>query len=133
MNTTENKALVNAYFRHFTAGRYDEALDMLAPDATVWICGKPDRFALGGVRNKAQFSEQVRGVTNAVPKGLTLHPTRLIAEGEWVVAEADVSGISANGRTYDNKYVFMFEIEDGRFKTLKEYLDTMHAKETFLD
>jgi ketosteroid isomerase-like protein len=133
MSVHDNKALVNAYFTHFTAGRFEEALDMLAPDASIWICGKPDKFLLGGVRTKAQFSEQVRGVTGVVPSGLTLHATSLVAEGRRVVAEADVSGITATGRAYDNKYVFIFEIEHGRIKTLKEYLDTMHAKETFLD
>ncbi len=133
MSLADNKALVETYFDHFTAGRYQQALDMLAPDASIWICGKPDKFVLGGVRTKAQFAEQVHGVTAAVPKGLTLRATSLLAEGGRVVAEADVSGITTTGRFYDNKYVFIFDVEHGRIKTLKEYLDTMHAKEAFLD
>lgn len=133
MSTADNKALAQTYFGHFSEGRYEQALDMLATDATVWVAGKPDKFVLGGVRTKAQFSEQVRGVTSAVPGGLTLRPTSMVAEGDSVVAEVDVIGVTATGRKYDNKYVFIFQIEDARIKTLKEYLDTMHAKEAFLD
>lgn len=133
MSTADNKALARTYLGHFTAGHYEQALDMLAPEATVWVAGKPDKFVLGGVRTKAQFSEQVRGVTSAVPGGLTLRPTSMVAEGGRVVAEVDVLGVTAAGRTYDNKYVFIFDIEGGRIRMLKEYLDTMHAKEAFLD
>ena len=35
------------------------------------------------------------------------------------------------GTFYENSYHFLFIIEDGKVKRMKEYMDTYHAKVTF--
>ena len=37
-----------------------------------------------------------------------------------------------NGRVYDNRYHFLFEVRDGQIKRIREYLDTEHARAVFL-
>ena len=37
-----------------------------------------------------------------------------------------------NGKVYNNLYHFVFEIEDGTIKSIKEYMDTQHVQDTFV-
>ena len=32
-----------------------------------------------------------------------------------------------NGTLYHNRYHFLFEVRDGRIRSVKEYLDTLHV------
>jgi uncharacterized protein len=34
-----------------------------------------------------------------------------------------------NGKTYQNKYHFLFQVRDGKIQAVKEYLDTTHAND----
>lgn len=34
----------------------------------------------------------------------------------------------ANGRPYDITYVFVFKLENGRIKVMREYMDTLNAE-----
>ena len=60
------------------------------------------------------------------PKGLT-------AEGDRVAVEAESYGEMATGKIYNNLYHFLLEVRDGKIHAVREYLDTMHAKEVLLD
>jgi ketosteroid isomerase-like protein len=50
----------------------------------------------------------------------------MIAEGDWVVVESEGTGSFQNGRPYRNRYAIVFEIVDGRLRTIREYMDTGH-------
>jgi len=62
---------------------------------------------------------------------LRLTPTHMIAEGNEVAVEAESFATMTNGRVYANRYHFLFEVADGKILRIKEYMDTMHAWETF--
>lgn len=68
-----------------------------------------------------------------MPKGMRVTPTGLTAEGDRVAVEAESSGETATGRTYNNQYHFLFEVRDGKIQAAREYLDTLYAKEVLLD
>jgi hypothetical protein len=111
----------------------DAALALMADTATWWVAGKPDKFALAGTKTKAQFAELLRGLGAAMPKGLRVTTTGLTAEGDRVAAEAESYGETATGKIYNNLYHFLFEVRDGKIQAVREYLDTMHAKEVLVD
>ena len=46
------------------------------------------------------------------------------AEGETVVVEERMRA-RANGRPYDNTYCFIFKLEGGRIRQVREYMDTL--------
>ncbi len=54
-----------------------------------------------------------------------------IAQGDKVAVEAESFAELVNGKVYQNKYHFLFEIRDGQIYRVKEYMDTMHAYQTF--
>jgi ketosteroid isomerase-like protein len=37
------------------------------------------------------------------------------------------------GKVYNNLYHFLVEIREGQIQAVREYLDTMHAKDVLLD
>ena len=133
MSAEANKKVVLSYFENFSAGKVDAVLALAADSATFWIAGKPDKFALAGTKSKAQFAELIKGVGAAMPKGLRLTPKGITAEGDRVAAEVQAYGETASGKIYDNRYHFLFEIREGKIQAVREYFDTMHAKEVLLD
>ena len=112
--------------RTFSAGNFDAALDLMTDDATWWVAGK---FELSGTKTKAEFGELVKGIGAAMPNGLKITPKGVIAEGDRVAVEAESYGELANGKVYNNQYHFLIELSDGKIKAVREYLDTIHAKE----
>jgi hypothetical protein len=122
-----------SFFENFSAGKIDAALALMADTATWWVAGKPDKFVLAGTKTKTQFAELLQGIGTAMPKGLQVTPKGLTAEEDRVAAEAESYGETATGKIYNNLYHFLFEVRDGKIQAVREYLDTMHAKEALVD
>lgn len=133
MSAETNKKVVLNFFENFSAGKANAALALMADSATWWIAGKPEQFVLAGTKTKAEFAELLNGIGAAMPKGLRVTPKGLTAEGDRVAAEAESYGEKATGKIYNNLYHFLFEVRDGKIQTVREYLDTMHAKEVLVD
>ncbi len=129
MSAEDNKKIVLGFFENLSSGKADAMLAMMADNATWTVMGKPDKFALGGTKTKAQFAELLKGIGSAMPKGLRVTPKALTAEGDRVSMEAESYGEHANGKIYNNLYHFLVECENGKVTAVREYLDTMHAND----
>ena len=55
----------------------------------------------------------------------------MIAEGNKVAAEAVFDGVVQSGKVYLNYYHWLIEFREGKIARLKEYMDTLHAKDVF--
>jgi uncharacterized protein len=133
MSTAANKEIALSFFDNVSGGKVEAALALLADSATWWVAGKPDKFVQAGIKTKAQLAELLNGLAAAMPKGLHVTPTGLTAEGDRVAVEAESYGETASGRIYNNQYHFLFEVRGGKIQAVREYLDTMHAKEVLVD
>jgi ketosteroid isomerase-like protein len=132
MSAEENKKIVLSFFENFSAGKADAALAQMADNATWWVAGQPDKFPLAGTKTKAQFAELLKGIGAAMPKGLRITPKGITAEGDRVAVEAESYGEHANGKIYNNQYHFLIEVRGGKIQAVREYLDTIHAKEVLV-
>ncbi len=126
MSTEANKKLVTEFWEAFSASNYDKVLSMLADDATWWVAGN---FELSGTYTKAQFAELLKGVTGALPQGIKVMPKMLTADEDRVSVEAESYAPHTSGKIYNNFYHFMMRVRNGKIASVREYLDTMHAKE----
>ena len=126
MSIEANKGLVLGLFENLSAGKIEAVLDAMTDTATWWVAGN---FELSGTKTKAEFGELLKGVTAAMPNGLKITPKVVIAEGDRVSVEATSYAELANGKVYNNQYHFMIEVSDGKVQAVREYLDTIHAKE----
>ena len=55
--------------------------------------------------------------------------TNVVAEGEQVAMEWITRGRTAAGASYENFYSAIFVVRDGRIQAVREYTDTLHAKQ----
>ncbi len=132
MSAEDNKKIVLSFFENFSSGKMEQALAMMADNATWSVMGKPDKFALAGTKTKAQFTELVKGIGAAMPKGLRVTPKGVTAEGDRVALEAESYGETANGKVYNNMYHFLIEVRGGKIQAVREYLDTIHAQDVLV-
>ena len=126
MQAETNKALVTRFFREFSDGNIDAAFALVREDARWWV---PGTLPFSGTKTKAEYLKVVGAIKAGFPRGLTLTPSEMTAEGNRVAVEVESYGEHANGKTYRNKYHFLIYIEDGRFVNVKEYMDTQHLKD----
>jgi ketosteroid isomerase-like protein len=126
----ENKQLVLNFWDAFSNSRFDEALAMVAEDATWWVAGTTD---ISGSFTKAEFSDLVKGIGENAPNGIKITAGHITAEGDRVAMEAESYGEISNGKVYNNFYHMLHTIRDGKLVSVKEYMDTQHVQDVFGD
>jgi uncharacterized protein len=126
MSVEDNKRTILGFFENLSSGNGEAVLGALADSATWWVQGN---FPLSGTKTKAEFAELVGQLGSKIDGGLRVTPTGLTAEDDRVAVEAESFAKMKNGKTYQNKYHFLFVVHDGKIQAVKEYLDTMHAND----
>ena len=118
-----NKDIVTEFFRQVTNGNMHKAFELVDDHVSWWI---PGTLPFSGTKTKEQYFQVVSAIQKGFPEGFSIVVISLIAEGNKVAAEAKSSGRHVNGKDYNNKYHFLFEIENGKIISVKEYMDTLH-------
>jgi ketosteroid isomerase-like protein len=126
VGAAENKKLIETYFERIRTG--DPKLpELLADDVTWWV---PPGSDMGGLyEGKAKVLELMgRGVGLYDPtQPMTIDLQGMVAEGSSVCVQCVLSARTAKGRNYRNHYHFVFELERGKIRAVKEYVDTKYA------
>jgi len=124
------KTVVADFLSTFSTGNVDAILDAMADGATWHVSGRIQ--GMSGTYAKAQLGELLRGAVALYREGaLRITPTSMIAEGNKVAVEAESFATLTNGRVYDNRYHFLFEVAGDKILGVREYMDTMHAWDVF--
>jgi len=69
----------------------------------------------------------VAGVRGVFPNGMQFTAHSMTAEADRVCVEAESYGTHISGKTYNNRFHYLFVIRDGKIQSFKEYFDTQHA------
>lgn len=120
---SNNKKVVEQFFNHVTAGKVDDAFELVSDDVSWWV---PGDLPFSGTKTKADYMVIVNQITNGFPNGFELKVKSMISEGDKVAAEVVSDGNHVNGKKYNNHYHFLVRIQDGKFIEVKEYMDTLH-------
>lgn len=126
MGASENKQLVTEYFSLSSAGRREQALELLAEDATWWS-------PASGVMTKDQFGQVMKYMEKILKGPVKITLKRMTAEDDRVAAEAESNADVINGKHYHNTYHFLIVIRGGKIQEVREYNDTKYATEIFGD
>ena len=133
MSTENNKKMVKEFFEKFYLADVEGALSYL-DDAVIWkAMGLKGELPVSGTMDKNGIADLIKMVKGIIPEGLQLKPIAWTAEGNRVAAEYESYGVLTNGRVYNNPYHFLFEFSEGKITKIREYMDTLHVKEVFLD
>jgi uncharacterized protein len=131
MSIETNKALVSSYFQAVSDDRPADAWEMLADDA-IWTVG--GHSPLTGTYTKAELAELTEGrILARLVDGIRIELKQLIAEGDKVCAEFTGTGRRADGKVYNNHYLFLLTVKDGKLWRCTEYLDTYHYVDVILN
>ena len=129
MGVAENKKVVLGFVEALSSGNIEAAKAALADDVTWWI---PGSLPVSGThRGKKAIFEDFLGQAQAFfqPNSISIQVRNAIGEGDMVAVEWVARGKSAKGRTYENYYHLMFELKNGKIQAIREYVDTLYAKE----
>ena len=127
-----NKQRACAFMDSFASMDPDRILSFTHADVRWWISGSLP--GLSGTRNRTQARELllVPMATVYEPGSFRMTVTGLTAEGERVAVESSSSATLRNGRLYRNTFHFLLVFENGLIREVKEYIDSHHAWEIFL-
>ena len=78
----------------------------------------------GTTRNLKEFGELCMNVARYTSVFITIKPTFWLVAGEWAVTRADGHGVTNHGKDYDNHYLHMWKVQNGKIVHFVEFNDT---------
>jgi uncharacterized protein len=122
MTVDQNKAIVTQTWQALVKGDINSAFANMS-DEVSWLI--PGNLPVSGLkRGKPAVLDFLCSAANMFPKGLASEIRRVYGEGDVVIVELTNRGKLANGRDYENEYCFIYEIEGGKIRRIREYVDT---------
>jgi len=132
MSAEQNKELVTKTWRAFISGDFDTALANMS-DEISWVIPGSLQGVSGLKKGKAAVREFGAGAQRAFPQGLNSEIAKVHAAGDdTVIVELTNRGKAVNGKDYRNEYCFVFELENGKIRRVREYVDLLTVKDTLL-
>jgi len=134
VSTEETRRIVAGYIAALQRGDIDALRASFTPKATWTIRGDipvagtwtgPDEILDGFLATMTATLDPQTPVTQ------DLH--RIIADGDWAVAEWTSHARARNGAPYDNDYAVAFHVVDGCVDAVTEYCDTSYMKRLLFD
>ena len=126
-----NLALIDRYFDMIERG--DPEIGSLLTDDVVWRTPQSSPMA-GPWVGKAAVLEGMGGGVGLYAEGtLDLQTAVRAASADHVFVEMKLTATTAGGSPYENDYVFVFVIRDGRIAEVREHLDTHYAQRILFD
>ena len=113
----------------------EETIHAVLTEDVEWIAPKQNATAVAlGVTDhmvgrEAISSFLINDLRRLFSNGLSIEPISITAEGDRIVFEQRQTAVLANGRTYDNSYVFIFEMVGSQVRRIREYMDTLGGHE----
>lgn len=116
-----NHKIARDFFAAFFAGKLTP--DFLTDDMKVWT-------TLGPLADRSIYAPTVNKIMASFAGGKFEYTIDSItAEDDRVVVEAHGVGKFADGETYENTYVFVLKIRDGRVASIAEHFNPLIAME----
>ncbi|HEX4623230.1 MAG TPA: nuclear transport factor 2 family protein [Solirubrobacteraceae bacterium] len=134
MNTradNDSKMVVERYVAAVQAADQRAIRDLFAPDAT-WTLHAGDLPISGVWRGRDTIIDDFLGTAMGYyePGSVALEITDTSAEGNRVVLQWTSRARTRDGRDYENGCLGVFTIRGGRIAAVREYMDTLYARDT---
>ena len=124
---TPAEETVLAFFTALGSEDWDRTRALMtdAVEWTVMVRGVPGEGVHRGADAIFAVIRPVRALFEPGSPQLTLRA--LTSAGSRVIMETHGGGQLKDGRTYDNNYVMVVEVQDGRVAALREYMDSYYV------
>jgi uncharacterized protein len=128
MNSEQKKSLVTETWDAFVTGDTKKAFANMS-DNVSWVVPGTLPNVSGLKRGKDEILKFMSGVGQVFPEGLKAEIRKTFCDGDTVIVELTNRGKVSNGKTYENEYCFIFELEGDKIRRIREYVDTQKAKD----
>lgn len=126
-----NLALIDRYFAAVANG--DPEIGALFTEDVVWRTPQSSPMPGPWVGKAAVLAGMAGGVDLYEAGSLDIQPTARAASEDHVFVEMTMKAKTAMGAPYENHYVFVFRVRDGRIAEIHEHLDTHYAQRRLFD
>ncbi|HVZ45801.1 MAG TPA: nuclear transport factor 2 family protein [Ramlibacter sp.] len=140
-DSPEGRRIARRLIRHWwttvRAKDLDSLMTVLADDIVIELPFNESGRNEEGAFRRYQGAEQVRGFWSTAFKaegqshGMTDVEITVSADGGKVFVEGRGNLTMANGKSYRNRYVFRFLIEQGRIRHVREYYNPITSAHAF--
>jgi ketosteroid isomerase-like protein len=128
MNIQENKQLVMEGYKLFQSGDIQKLLDLYHENAE-WVGPESEYVPFAGCFHGRTGIADFFSKLDSCVQALHMEPKRMIAEGDTVVVIGDSTWQTRNtGRQYDNPWVHIFTLRDGKVERFEGMWDTAPAE-----
>jgi|ERR1700722_4606204 ketosteroid isomerase-like protein len=128
MSAEQNKEMVKATWTAFGKGDIKTAFGNMA-DNVSWLIPGNISGVSGVKRGKDEIVKFMTSIAGVMPEGMHSEISRAYADGDTVILEVTNKAKVSNGKNYENEYCFVFEVENGKIRRIREYTDTQKAKD----
>jgi ketosteroid isomerase-like protein len=130
MTNDEKKRIVTAYLEASAARDLERMAALLTDDFTLWMVPSAREMGMPSpLVGRETFFEFVAGLSQR-PDMWKVRETRpaqfLFGEDDSVAVRLRSIGDFASGYTYDNEYVFIYKLADGRICEMREFTDVAY-------
>jgi ketosteroid isomerase-like protein len=123
MSADTNKKIVQQFYEAGNRGDMETCFGLIADDITWTNMGSTSLS--GTYSGKGELMERLLGpLFGQLKQGIHMQVQRLVAEGDYVVAQTSGSAETMDGRPYNNSYCWVIRIKDGKLSEVTEFLDT---------
>ena len=128
MTAEENRATIERFYALMNERRFDEMWELFSDDATWSGGGNPPARINPIAKMQAVI---VDPMPIFVTGGIDFTVHALTAESDRVAAEVSSHAELTTGAVYANQYHMLFVFRGPEIVEVKEYNDTLHAREVF--
>jgi ketosteroid isomerase-like protein len=130
LNSDDGKAVVRRYVDALEAGDTEVVRACFAEDAT-WTIAAGDLPIAGTWRGREVILDDflATALSYYQPGSVGFEVTGLFAEGDRVAMQWTSRARTRCGRAYVNECIGVFTVRDGRIQSVREYMDTLYARD----
>ncbi|MEJ7935388.1 nuclear transport factor 2 family protein [Sphingobium sp. AN558] len=127
--TQMNVSGAKAFLEAMSKGDVNAVQALASDKFDYWVAGST---SMSGSRSMTELTAAMPDFAQCFPDGLRMSVTGITAELQRVAVEAVSHGTTADGKTYQNDYHFLFEFDQaGKITKVREYMDTAHVADVF--
>jgi uncharacterized protein len=131
IDVTDSKSVVERYVSAVQRGDA-AAIRLLFAEHATWTIDAGDLPIAGTWSGREAILGEFLATAMSYyePGSVDLEITGTIAEGDRVVLQWTSRARTRDGRPYENGCIGVFTVRDGRIEDVREYMDTLHARDT---